>query len=176
MFPAEILQNHREPQRGQHRPAGGAEAAENPETGEGWREGRRMSCNPPCKVWRYQFILGFMTRKGAWQSGDEPAATSSSVPCLSLACFHIVMQPWNSPPRTMGFHPSGLQSPQGTFVRSCQVQNAAVRVELEVDGAAQGKVPGEGWMGLPGERYPGEVGGCCCPGKTPEAGNHSQLL
>ncbi|NXH70610.1 FHAD1 protein, partial [Hydrobates tethys] len=65
-----------------------------------------------------------------------------------------------------------FNSPHGTFVNGCQVQNAAVRVspgdilrfgaggasfELVVDGAAQvrggaaaqGRVPREGWMGLP---------------------------
>ncbi|NXY62917.1 FHAD1 protein, partial [Callaeas wilsoni] len=61
-----------------------------------------------------------------------------------------------------------LNSPQGTFVNSCQVQNAAVRVrpgdilsfgtqgasfELVVDGAAQVGV------GLPRERGPGKGGG-----------------
>ncbi|NWT72264.1 FHAD1 protein, partial [Prunella himalayana] len=99
-----------------------------------------------------------------------------------------------------------FNSPHGTFVNSCQVQNAAVRVrpgdilsfgtagasfELVVDGAAQVGV------GMPGERCPrkggcygpwkdararvggddrgkvpgegGWVGGCCFPGKDPEA-------
>ncbi|NXD31491.1 FHAD1 protein, partial [Spelaeornis formosus] len=87
-----------------------------------------------------------------------------------------------------------FNSPQGTFVNSCQVQNAAVRVKpgdilsfgtagasfelLVVDEAAQ--VSG----GCSGERCParvrgdvpgrvpeedGWVGGCWCPGKPPNA-------
>ncbi|NXB69174.1 FHAD1 protein, partial [Struthidea cinerea] len=85
-----------------------------------------------------------------------------------------------------------FNSPHGTFVNSCQVQNAAVRVrpgdilsfgpagaslELVVDGAAQvgwgcpGKgvgmsrerCPGRvGWVLLPRERCPGKDG-CCGP-------------
>ncbi|NXS34348.1 FHAD1 protein, partial [Pomatostomus ruficeps] len=66
-----------------------------------------------------------------------------------------------------------FNSPHGTFVNSCQVQNAAVRVrpgdilsfgtagasyQLLVDGAAQVG------LGLPGERCPGK-GGWGCPGK-----------
>ncbi|NXF31034.1 FHAD1 protein, partial [Nyctibius bracteatus] len=62
-----------------------------------------------------------------------------------------------------------LNSPQGTFVNGCQVQNAAVRVNagdvlrfgaggepfrLVMDGAGQVRA---GW-GCPGN------GGCCCPG------------
>ncbi|NXT67110.1 FHAD1 protein, partial [Chaetops frenatus] len=65
-----------------------------------------------------------------------------------------------------------FNSPHGTFVNSCQVQNAAVRVrpgdiesfgtagasfELVVDGAAQVGV------GLPGERCPGKGGGILLP-------------
>ncbi|NWY27380.1 FHAD1 protein, partial [Pheucticus melanocephalus] len=66
-----------------------------------------------------------------------------------------------------------LNSPHGTFVNSCQVQNAAVRVrpgdvlsfgtagvsfELVLDGAAQVA------LGMPGERCPGQ-GGCYDPWK-----------
>ncbi|NWX53334.1 FHAD1 protein, partial [Promerops cafer] len=54
-----------------------------------------------------------------------------------------------------------FNSPHGTFVNSCQVQNAAIGVrpgdilsfgtagasfELVLDGAARGRVPGEGWV------------------------------
>ncbi|NXK37158.1 FHAD1 protein, partial [Piprites chloris] len=72
-----------------------------------------------------------------------------------------------------------FNSPQGTFVNSCQVQNAAVGVrpgdilrfgtagaafELVLDGAAQvrlGKVPSQGWMLLPLEGCPGKGGWGC---------------
>ncbi|NXI28105.1 FHAD1 protein, partial [Sterrhoptilus dennistouni] len=80
-----------------------------------------------------------------------------------------------------------FNSPHGTFVNSCQVQNAAVRVwpgdvlsfgttgaslELLVDGAAQVGLgmPGEGgWVLLPKERCPGKVGGDV-QGKVPRRG------
>ncbi|NXD03829.1 FHAD1 protein, partial [Certhia familiaris] len=60
-----------------------------------------------------------------------------------------------------------FNSPYGTFVNSCQVQNASVRVrpgdilsfgtagasfELVVDGAAQGRVPEERWVGSAAQR------------------------
>ncbi|NWT61916.1 FHAD1 protein, partial [Erythrocercus mccallii] len=69
-----------------------------------------------------------------------------------------------------------FNSPHGTFVNSCQVQNAAVRVRpgdilsFGTAGAGggwgcpgrggdvQGKVPREGWVGMSRERYAGEVG------------------
>ncbi|NWU72484.1 FHAD1 protein, partial [Pterocles burchelli] len=68
-----------------------------------------------------------------------------------------------------GFVLQDFNSPHGTFVNGCQVQNAAVRVspgdvlrfgrggaafQLVMDGAAQvrvGEVPMEGWMGVPRE-------------------------
>ncbi|NXR57865.1 FHAD1 protein, partial [Rhadina sibilatrix] len=75
-----------------------------------------------------------------------------------------------------------FNSPHGTFVSSCQVQNAAVRVrpgdflsfgtagapfQLEVDGAAQGGLgmPGEGARG----RCP-DQGGCDVQGRVPRRG------
>ncbi|NXI20380.1 FHAD1 protein, partial [Irena cyanogastra] len=74
-----------------------------------------------------------------------------------------------------------FNSPHGTFVNSCQVQNAAVRVrpgdilsfgtagasfELVLDGAAQVGLgmPGEGWVLWPVEGCPGK-GGWGCPGR-----------
>ncbi|XP_038015536.1 forkhead-associated domain-containing protein 1 isoform X2 [Motacilla alba alba] len=130
-----------------------------------------MCWSPPCKVWRYQFVLGLTARKGTWQSRDEPGATSSSVPCLSLAYSqsagvadcHAALEFSIS---DNSFILQDFNSPHGTFVNSCQVQNAAVRVrpgdilsfgtagasfELVLDGAAQMSCPPlkrrMGWSG-----------------------------
>lgn len=139
-----------------------------------------MCWSPPCKAQRYQFVLGLTTRKGAWQSRDTPGATSSSVPCLSLACSqsagvagrHAALEFSAS---DNSFILQDFNSPHGTFVNSCQVQNAAVRVrpgdilsfgttgasfELVVDGAAQvwGTALARG-VGMSREGARGRMGG-----------------
>jgi len=170
LFSAETTHDDdRQARRLRRRPAGRGEEAGGPVTGGGVDAGRRSR-------WGYQpaYTETYSKERGAWvnrcQNQSKCPILPADCPCQStgVAEHHaaLAFAAWDN-----SFVLQDFNSPHGTFVNGCQVQNAAVKVspgdilrfgvggasfELVVDGAAPVKVSAaaQGRVGAAAQGWP----------------------